>query len=59
MKKPEEMFNIETEIELNAEAQGEGRSKKTFVEPVISEPEDVLKATTFFFQATLGGGTLP
>jgi|GEM_PF-5549413 len=59
MKKSEDLLNIEAEAELDAEPRGDRRAKKSFVEPAISEPEDVLKATTFFFQTTLTTGVLP
>lgn len=58
MKKPEDVLNIEVDAELEAVAQGERLPKKPFIEPAVSEPEDVLKATTFFFQATLTAGTI-
>jgi hypothetical protein len=59
MKMPEDLLNVEAEVERDAEARGDRRQKKPFVEPAISEPEDVLKATTFFFQTTLTTGVLP
>lgn len=59
MKKPEDLLNIEAEAEREAESRGDRRQRKPFVEPAISEPEDVLKATTFFFQTTLTTGVLP
>lgn len=40
---------------LHKENTGEcGKGKKTFVEPTISVPVDVLEATTFFQTATSG-----
>ena len=40
---------------LNNVHSGEGiESKKTFLEPTISVPVDVLEATTFFQSATSG-----
>ena len=35
--------------------QPETKAKKTFVEPAISQPVDVLEATTFFQVADSGG----
>jgi hypothetical protein len=35
--------------------QPETRAKRTFVEPAISQPVDVLEATTFFQVADSGG----
>ncbi|HZI19429.1 MAG TPA: hypothetical protein VEY09_12620 [Pyrinomonadaceae bacterium] len=58
MKRPEELLNIEAEAEREVEERGDRRQKKPFVEPAVSEPEDVLKATTFFFQATLTTGAI-
>jgi hypothetical protein len=59
MKISEDLLKVEAEVEREAEARGDRRQKKQFVEPAISEPEDVLKATTFFFQTTLTTGVLP
>ena len=40
------------------ETRGAEAKKKPFVEPEISEPEDILENTTFFL-AVVSGGTLP
>jgi len=40
----------------NADSQPATAAKKTFVEPMISSPVDVLEATTFF-QTVDSGGT--
>ena len=48
-----------SELKTNAQnetAAAAAASKKTFVEPAISQPVDVLEATTFF-QVVDSGGT--
>jgi hypothetical protein len=52
LAKQNEIINEEIAGLLN-EKQG-GEIKKTFVEPTISVPVDVLEATTFFQSATSG-----
>ena len=42
----------------NALSQQPVQEKKTFVEPVISVPVDVLEATAFFQDPVVTGGTL-
>lgn len=36
-------------------AEGEGKARRPFVEPEITDPVDVLEATTFFNTSTSGG----
>jgi hypothetical protein len=52
LSKQNEIINEELAGVHNANEPGEG--KKTFVEPAISVPVDVLEATTFFQAATSG-----
>jgi hypothetical protein len=42
---PEQLSQVE---EVNEESRAARRQKKTFVEPEVSSPVDVLEATTFF-----------
>lgn len=52
MAKQNEIIN--EELAGGSGVTGEVESKKTFVEPAISVPVDVLEATTFFQAATSG-----
>ena len=51
MSKQNEIINEELGNAVTAEG---NEGKKTFVEPAISVPVDVLEATTFFQAATSG-----
>ena len=53
LAKQNEMINEELSVHSGS-VTGETESKKTFVEPAISAPVDVLEATTFFQTATSG-----
>ena len=54
MSKQNEIINEELAGLHNATTSESTDSKKTFVEPAISVPVDVLEATTFFQAATSG-----
>ena len=55
MAKQNEIINEEISGVHSGSVTGEiTESKKTFVEPAISAPVDVLEATTFFQAATSG-----
>ena len=46
--------NAESQTETASHSEGVATAKKTFVEPELSSPVDVLEATTFFQSATSG-----
>jgi len=46
--------NAESQTERASHSEGNATAKKTFVEPELSRPVNVLEATTFFQSATSG-----